>query len=54
MGGDDIAVAALAGKLLEEIDADGSRTIDLEEFEARALGACRKFMPGFLDNKSKA
>ncbi|EJK49614.1 hypothetical protein THAOC_31491 [Thalassiosira oceanica] len=49
MSGDDIAVGALAGKFLEEMDADGSQTLDLEEFEEHALVACRKFMPELLE-----
>ena len=49
VGGDDIAISALAGKMLEEMDADGSQTLDLEEFEALALKTCRKFIPGLLD-----
>ena len=47
--GDDIAIGALAGKFLEEMDADGSQTLDLEEFEEHALVACRKFMPELLE-----
>jgi len=52
MGGDDVAVAALAGKILEEIDKDGSQTLDLEEFEMHALDACRKFMPGLMEEET--
>ncbi|EJK76857.1 hypothetical protein THAOC_01357 [Thalassiosira oceanica] len=44
-----VAAGALAGKFLEEIDADGSQTLDLEEFEEHALVACRKFMPELLE-----
>lgn len=49
MAGDDIVIGALAGKFLEEMDADNSQTLDKEEFEAYALVACRKFMPGLLE-----
>lgn len=49
MAGDDIAISALAGKFLEEMDVDNSRTLDKEEFETYALVACRKFMPGLLE-----
>mmetsp|Transcript_42198 Transcript_42198/g.82803 ORF Transcript_42198/g.82803 Transcript_42198/m.82803 type:complete len:371 (-) Transcript_42198:36-1148(-) len=49
VGTDDIAVSALAGKILEEIDKDASQTIDLTEFQTFALDACRKFIPGLLE-----
>lgn len=49
MGNDDVAISALAGKFLEEIDVDGSQTLELEEFECYALNACRKFMPRLLE-----
>lgn len=51
MGGDDIAVGAIAGKILQEIDEDGNETLDLVEFETYALDACRKFMPGLLEEE---
>lgn len=45
----DISVAAIAGKILEEVDHDGSQTLDLHEFEQFALEACRKFIPGLIE-----
>mmetsp|Transcript_29904 Transcript_29904/g.54250 ORF Transcript_29904/g.54250 Transcript_29904/m.54250 type:complete len:365 (-) Transcript_29904:88-1182(-) len=53
MGGDDIVVSALAGQILQEVDIDGSQTLDLEEFESHALDACRKFTPGLLEGVEK-
>mmetsp|Transcript_16936 Transcript_16936/g.36621 ORF Transcript_16936/g.36621 Transcript_16936/m.36621 type:complete len:372 (+) Transcript_16936:132-1247(+) len=52
VGGEDVAVSALAGKILEEIDKDGSQTLDLDEFETFALDACRKFMPGLMEEET--
>lgn len=51
VGGNDVAVSALAGKILEEIDKDGSQTLDLDEFETYALDACRKFMPSLMEEE---
>lgn len=52
IGKEDIAVSAIAGKILETIDKDASQTIDLEEFETFAIEACRKFMPGLLEDET--
>ena len=49
MGSDDVTTSALAGKFLEEMDVDDSRSLDLNEFETRSVYACRKFMPGLLE-----
>ena len=35
--------------ILEEIEKDGLQTLDSEEFEMYALDACRKFMPGLME-----
>jgi len=48
VGTDDIAVSALAGKILEAIDKDASHTISVDEFDTFALDACQKFMPGLF------
>lgn len=51
MGADDTSIAAIASKILEEIDQDGSETLDLLEFETHADKACRKFIPDlFVQN----
>lgn len=47
-GDDDVAVNALAAKLLEEIDKDGSDSLDFEEFQSYALKACQKLIPGLV------
>mmetsp|Transcript_22757 Transcript_22757/g.26947 ORF Transcript_22757/g.26947 Transcript_22757/m.26947 type:complete len:252 (-) Transcript_22757:106-861(-) len=47
-GDDDITVNALAAKLLEEIDKDGSNSLDFEEFQSHALKACQKLIPGLV------
>jgi len=44
IGGEDVAISALAGKFL---------AFDLEEFESFALDACRTFMPGLLEESDK-
>lgn len=49
MGSDDVTTSALAGKFLEEMDVDDSRSLDPGEFETRALCACKKFLPGLLE-----
>lgn len=49
-GEDDISMAAIAGKILEEVDQDGNQTLDLQEFEQFALEACNKFIPGLMQD----
>jgi 2,3-bisphosphoglycerate-dependent phosphoglycerate mutase len=49
-GEDDISMAAIAGKILEEVDQDGNQTLDLQEFQHFALEACNKFIPGLLQD----
>mmetsp|Transcript_272 Transcript_272/g.647 ORF Transcript_272/g.647 Transcript_272/m.647 type:complete len:355 (-) Transcript_272:29-1093(-) len=53
IGGDDIAISALAGKFLEEMDGDDSQTVDLDEFETHATVACQKFMPELLQETNE-
>jgi 2,3-bisphosphoglycerate-dependent phosphoglycerate mutase len=49
-GEEDISMAAIAGKILEEVDQDGNQTLDLQEFEQFALEACNKFIPGLMQD----
>ena len=54
MGGDRDAVAAIADKILIEVDNDHSGTLSMEEFEVLALKAIQKFLPGYIKmNRSK-
>lgn len=45
----NLAMNFIAGKILQEIDADGSTTLASEEFQEFAVGVYEKYLPGFMD-----
>jgi 2,3-bisphosphoglycerate-dependent phosphoglycerate mutase len=45
----DAALAALAAKILEQVDVNGSDTLDLQEFDVFAVAAFQKFVPALVD-----
>jgi broad specificity phosphatase PhoE len=46
---DDRALAALAAKIMEQVDVNGSETIDLHEFDEFAVAAFEKFVPALVE-----
>jgi 2,3-bisphosphoglycerate-dependent phosphoglycerate mutase len=46
---DDVALAGLAAKILEQVDMNGSGTLDVQEFDAFAVAAFQKFVPALVD-----
>jgi hypothetical protein len=49
MSDDNVALGAIAAKILEEIDTDGSNTLDLREFETFAVAVFRKLVPDLIE-----
>jgi len=48
-GTEDPTFAVMAAKIFEEVDVDGSETLDLEEFDELAVKAFQKFLPDMVE-----